>query len=92
MAVFVLCGVVGIFGEIAELVENSGKELEMDIINELFIDAINLIKVLTGEQIALLSVAVSFVLYLLSKRSEIKLKKYEAKKEEYSKFLKWIIR
>ena len=79
-------------GKKVELVENSGKGLEMDIINELFIDAINLIKVLTGEQIALLSVAVSFVLYLLSKRSEIKLKKYEAKKEEYSKFLKWIIR
>lgn len=75
-----------------KIVENSGKELEMDIINELFIDAINLIKILTGEQIALLSVAVSFVLYLLSKRSEIKLKKYEAKKEEYAKFLTWIIK
>jgi len=64
----------------------------MDIINELLVETINLIKKLTGEQIALLSVAVSFILYLLSKRSEIKLKKYEAKKEEYAKFLTWIIK
>ncbi len=46
------------------------------------------LKGLTGEQIALISVFVSFIIYTLGKISELKMKKHEAKKKHYMKFIK----
>ena len=48
---------------------------------------INAIANMTTEQIALLSLVVSLILYLLGKRYDIKLKKYDAKKQNYENFM-----
>lgn len=42
---------------------------------------------LTSEQIALISVLVTILLYILGKYNELKFKKHELKKEKYMKFI-----
>lgn len=42
---------------------------------------------ITSEQIALISVLVTILIYLLGKRSELKFKKHELKKEKYIEFI-----
>lgn len=42
---------------------------------------------LSSEQIALISVLVTILLYILGKYNELKFKKHELKKEKYMKFI-----
>lgn len=49
---------------------------------ELLIRVWGLIQMLSAEEITFLSILVSFIIYILSKRAELTLKKYEAKKEK----------
>jgi hypothetical protein len=44
---------------------------------------------LTGEQVALISIAITLVLHLINQHHELKLKKYETKRTEYDKFIKF---
>lgn len=46
-----------------------------------------ILKNITSEQIALISVIVTILLYLLGKHNELKFKKHELKKEKYMQFL-----
>lgn len=48
------------------------------------------IKGLKTEQIALLSIVVSLLIYTLGKHNELRMKKHEAKKEQYIKLMKFI--
>lgn len=49
-----------------------------------------IIQTLSAEEIAVVSILVSFVIYILSKRAELRLKKYEAKKEKYTMFIEFL--
>ena len=55
----------------------------MDILKNIW----NFIVSLTAEQITLISIAVSFLIYLLGKNNETRLRKHELKKEHYIKIL-----
>jgi len=59
----------------------------MDYINHILSSLISAIRGLRTEQIALISIFVSFIIYTLNKRTELKMKKHEAKKEHYRKFI-----
>ena len=48
---------------------------------------INIFKGLTSEQIALISIFVTVLIYLLGKYNELKFKKHELKKEKYMEFI-----
>lgn len=60
----------------------------MDFLIELIEKIINYIKNLSTEQIALISIFVTFIIYVLGKQNELKLKKHELRKENYIKFIK----
>lgn len=60
----------------------------MVFLKELLVNSINFIKNLSAEQIALISIIVTFIIYVLGKQNELKLKKHELKKENYIKFIK----
>lgn len=55
-------------------------------------DIVDNIFSMSAEQIALTSIAVSLVIYLLSRSREQKLKKYEAKKEKYEVFIEFMVK
>lgn len=59
----------------------------MKYINNILSSLITIIRGLSAEQIALISIFVSFIIYILSKQTELKLKKHEAKKEHYRKLI-----
>lgn len=48
---------------------------------------ISVIKSLSAEQITLISIFLSFIIYSLGKRNELRMKRHEAKRENYLKFL-----
>lgn len=52
------------------------------VVMELLIRVWGLIQMLSAEEITFVSILVSFIIYILSKRAELTLKKYEAKKEK----------
>ena len=58
--------------------------------NIILIYIYKLVTNLTGEQIALISIFISLVIYLLGKRSELNLKKHDLKKEEYKKLIEFL--
>lgn len=47
-----------------------------------------LVSGLTAEQIALFSIIITFLIYTLGKKYELKMKKHELKKEQYIKLIK----
>jgi len=57
-------------------------------INELWNAIIGFLKGLTAEQITLFSIFITFSIYVLSKKNELKLKKHELRKEQYLKLIK----
>ncbi|EGD46279.1 hypothetical protein Cpap_0891 [Ruminiclostridium papyrosolvens DSM 2782] len=56
-------------------------------VNNKLIEILKAISKLKAEQVALFSIIVSFLIYLMGKRNELHLKKYEAKKQQYIKFI-----
>ena len=60
----------------------------MNFIIELISNIVNFIKNLSTEQITLISIFVTFIIYVLGKQNELKLKKHELRKENYIKFIK----
>jgi len=61
----------------------------MNVLVALYDSIVSIISRLTGEQIALVSVFVTFIIYASGKRNELKMKRHEAKKEQYMKLMKF---
>ena len=57
------------------------------MLNDYIIAAIDFIKTLRTEHIALISIFVTFVIFIIGKRKENKLKTYETRKEHYKKLV-----
>ncbi len=62
------------------------------LVNSVLREVINLLQMtlrtITTEQIALISIVVSLIIFTVGKRNELNMKKHEAKKEQYIKFIK----
>jgi len=62
----------------------------MIIGNIILLDIYKLVTQLKGEQIALISIFITFAIYILGKRSELNLKKHDLKKEQYIKVIEFL--
>lgn len=61
-----------------------------EVLSEYCVQLWVFIQTLKTEEIALISIIVSLIIYILSKRAELRFKKYEAKKEKYAIFIEFL--